>query len=56
MTILMPDNCRMKDWKIDDQTANIQDGAVHVIGEHNFQWLELPMKNQNGCSSPSCKN
>jgi hypothetical protein len=31
--MLIPDNCRMKDWKIGDRTVDIQDGAVHGIGE-----------------------
>jgi hypothetical protein len=55
MIILVPDNCRMNDGKIDDRTADIQDGVVHGIGERNL-WLELAMRNQNACSSPSCKN
>jgi hypothetical protein len=38
------------------RTMDIQDGAVHEIGEHNFPWLELDTRNQDGCSSPSCKN
>jgi hypothetical protein len=36
MIILVVDNCKMKEWKIGCQTVNIQDGAVHEIGEHNF--------------------
>jgi hypothetical protein len=56
MMIVVSDNCRMKDWKIGDRTADIQDGAVHGIRERNFSWLELATKNQNGCSSPCCKN
>jgi hypothetical protein len=39
------DNCRIKDEKIGYRTADIQDGAVHGIGEHNFPWLELAMRN-----------
>jgi hypothetical protein len=46
----------MKDEKIGDRTADIQDGTIHGIEEHNFPWLELAMRNQNGCSSPGCKN
>jgi len=56
MMTVVPGNCRMKDEKIGDRTTDIQDGAVHSIGEHNFLWLELAMRNQNGCSSSSCKN
>jgi hypothetical protein len=26
----------MKDWKMDYQTADIQDGEVHKIGEQKF--------------------
>jgi hypothetical protein len=36
--------------------VDIQDGAVHEIGKHNFSWLELATRNQNGCSNPGCKN
>jgi hypothetical protein len=39
MMIVVLDNCRMKDWKIGDRTVDIQDGAVHGIGECNFPWL-----------------
>jgi hypothetical protein len=46
----------MKDWKIGDRIEDIQDGVVHGIREHNFPWIEFSMKNQNGCSSPGCKN
>jgi hypothetical protein len=56
MMTTVPDNCRMKDWKIGDQTADNQDDAVHGIGEHNFSWLELATRNQNGCSNRGCKN
>jgi hypothetical protein len=56
MMIVVPVDCRMKDGKIGDRTANIQDGAVHGIGEHNFPWLKLAMKNQNGYSSLGYKN
>jgi hypothetical protein len=56
MMTLVLNNCRMKDWKIGDRTVDIQDGAVHGIGEHNFPWLELATTNQNGCSSSGCKN
>jgi len=56
MMTVAPDNCRMKDWKIGDRTTDIQDGVDHGIGEHNFPWLELATRNQNGCSNPSCKN
>jgi hypothetical protein len=38
----------MKDGKIGHRIANIQDGAVHGIGEHNVPWLELATGNQNG--------
>jgi hypothetical protein len=50
------DKCRMKDGKIGHRTTDIQDGAVHGIGEHNFPWLELATRNQDSCSSPGCKN
>jgi hypothetical protein len=56
MMTVVPVDCRMKDGKIGYQTADIQDGAVHGIGEHNFLWLELAMRNQNHCSSMGCKN
>jgi hypothetical protein len=46
----------MKEWNIGYQTANIQDGAVHEIGEHNFPWLELVTRNQNGCTSSGWEN
>jgi hypothetical protein len=55
MTVVL-DNCRMKDWKIGDRTADIQDGAVHGIGEHNFPWLELATRNQNGFSNKGFNN
>jgi hypothetical protein len=38
----------MMDWKIDYLTADILDGAIHKIGEHNFSY--------HGCFSPRCKN
>jgi hypothetical protein len=50
------DNCRMKDGKIDYRIVDNQDSAVPETGEHNFQWLELATRNQDGCSSPSCNN
>jgi hypothetical protein len=46
----------MKDWKMDYQTANIQDGAVYKIGEQNFLWHEHITRHQNGYSSSGCKN
>jgi hypothetical protein len=46
----------MKDWKMDYQTANIQDGAVYKIGEQNFPWHEHITRHQNGYSSSGCKN
>jgi hypothetical protein len=36
MMPLVPINCRMKDWKIGDRTADIQDGAVLEIGGARF--------------------
>jgi hypothetical protein len=36
--------------------GELQNGAVHEFGEHNFSWLELATINQDGCSSPGCKN
>jgi hypothetical protein len=50
------DNCRMKDGKIGYRTVDNQDGVVLEIGEHNFPWLELTTRNQDGCFSPGCKN
>jgi hypothetical protein len=35
----------MKDQGLGFRTADIQDGAVHEIGEHNFPWLELATRN-----------
>jgi hypothetical protein len=50
------DNYRMKDGKIGHRTADIQDDVVPEIGEHNLPWLELALRNQDGCSSQGCKN
>ena len=50
------DKRRMKDGKIGYQIVDNQDSAVPEIGEHNFPWLELAMRNQDGRSSPGCKN
>jgi hypothetical protein len=46
----------MNDGTIGYRTGNIQDGAIHGILEHNFPWLELATRNQDGCFSPGCKN
>jgi 2,4-dienoyl-CoA reductase-like NADH-dependent reductase (Old Yellow Enzyme family) len=46
----------MKDGKIGYRIADNQDSAVPETGEHNFQWLELAMGNQDSCSSPGCKH
>ena len=46
----------MKDWKINYRIVDIQDGAVHKIGEHNFPQHELATRNQNNCSSLGCRN
>ena len=46
----------MKDLKKDYRTADIQNGAVCQIGEHNFPQHEIATKNQNGCSSLGYKN
>jgi len=46
----------MKDGRLGFQIADIQDGAVHEIVEHNVPWLELATRNHDGCSSPGCKN
>jgi hypothetical protein len=46
----------IQDGGLGFQIADIQDGAVHKIVEHNFQWLELATRNQDGCSNPGCKN
>jgi hypothetical protein len=39
---VVPVEYRMNDGKIGYRTANIQNGAVHGIGEHNFRGLSLP--------------
>jgi hypothetical protein len=46
----------MKDGNIGHRSVDIQYGAIHGIGEHNFPWLELAMTNQDGCSSSGCKH
>ena len=46
----------MKAWKIGCQIADIQNSAVHKIGEHNFSQHELATKNRNGCSNLNYKN
>ena len=46
----------MKDRKMDYRTADIQNGVVHKIREHNFPTHELATRNQNGCSSLGYKN
>jgi hypothetical protein len=46
----------MKEWKIDYWTADIQNGVVHKVGEHNFPYHELATRNQNGYSSLGYKN
>jgi hypothetical protein len=56
MKIFEEDDHMMKDGGLDFQIADIQDGAVHEIMEYNFPWLELAIRNQDGCSSPGCKN
>jgi hypothetical protein len=48
---VVPVDCRMNEGKIGYRTANIQDGTVYGIGEHNFLWLELATRNQDDCSS-----
>jgi hypothetical protein len=50
------DKRRMKDGTIGYQIVDNQDSAVPEIGEHNFPWLELATRNQDGRSSPGCKN
>jgi len=35
----------MKDGGLGFRTADIQDGAVHKIVEHNFPWLKLATRN-----------
>jgi hypothetical protein len=55
MTVVLVD-LRMKDGKIMYRTADIQDSAIPEIGVHNFLWLELAKRNQDGCSSPGCKH
>jgi hypothetical protein len=46
----------MKDEGLGFQTVDIPDSVVHEIEENNFPWLELAMRNQDGCSSLGCKN
>ena len=46
----------MKDLKKDYRIADIRNGVVRKIGEHNFLQHEIAMKNPNGCFSPDCKN
>jgi hypothetical protein len=41
MKIFKEEDHMMKDERLGFQTADIQDGAVHKIVEHNFPWLEL---------------
>jgi hypothetical protein len=55
MKIVKEEDYMMKDQGLVFRTTDIQDGAVHEIGEHNFSWLKLATRNQDGCSSPSCK-
>ena len=43
---LEEDDCTMKEWKSGYLTLDIQDGAVHWIGEHNFPWQERTMRNR----------
>jgi hypothetical protein len=56
MKIFEEDDYMIKDGELGFRTEDIQDGAVHEIGEHNFPWLKLARRNQDGCSSPGCKN
>jgi hypothetical protein len=56
MKIFEEDDHMVKDRRLGFRTANIQDGAVHEIVEHNFPWLELVTRKQDGYSSPGCKN
>jgi hypothetical protein len=46
----------MKAWKSGYLTVDIQDGAVHRIGEHNFPWHEHTTRNQNSYSDSGCKS
>jgi hypothetical protein len=46
----------MKDGGLGFRTADIQDGVVHEIEEHNFPWLKLATRNQNDCPNSGCKN
>ena len=46
----------MKDWKSGYLTADIQDSAIHRIGEHNFLWHEHTTRHQNGYSGSGCKS
>jgi hypothetical protein len=34
----------MKERKMDYRTADIQDGAVHLIAEQNFSSMSMPRK------------
>jgi len=56
MNIFEEEDHMMKNGRLGFRTADIQDGAVHEIGEHNFLWLELATRNHDGCSSLGCKN
>jgi hypothetical protein len=42
--------------ELDDRTVDSLNGAIPEIGEHNFLYSKLTMRNQIGCSNPGCKN
>jgi hypothetical protein len=46
----------MVDRPFDHWTADMPDGIVHKIVEHNFQELELATRYQTGCSIPDDRN
>ena len=46
----------MKGQKTGCRTADIQDYAIHQLGERNFSQHELAARNQNGCSNSGCKS
>jgi hypothetical protein len=56
MKIFEEEDHMMKDGGLAFRTTDIQDGAVHEIREHNFPWLKLAKRNQDGCYSSGCKN
>jgi hypothetical protein len=56
MKIVEKNDHMMKDEGLGFRTVDIQNGAVHQIGEHSFLWLELATINLDGWSSPTVKS